>query len=710
MATISELKKALINADKAGDTEAARKLAAIIQRNQNQPTNYDVDSSGNVIETQIPETIQKKIEPSIMEKIKGSGEAALAATLGGAAGAAGTIVGTGKGLLKNIQEGTYGTRKGGEQMEEAQTKTAQQFAEPFMPSSEVGQKYLQNVTEAIAPLQAFPMLSEWDQIATLAKASKPILATKATEQLNKIITAPEKISTAIPKAEVLPKSTTSFNIGEIAQKAASGNKKAKAQLVEESKINPEALKSAERLDIDLPIDVYSDSELLKQTAGLTRSQIGPESAAWKDAVQNAANKADEAMAKLGGAESKAEVSGKVQDLLNTSRNDIKQQASTLYNKVDSIIPKGTKIQPNNIMTTLNEISNEVGGLDMLSPIEKNLYKNITDGSTTYGGLLRLKSQIGDALGGKQAQNPFGSIDTASLKRLYGAIKNDQLDAVGSVGGIEAREKLHFANRLTIKQKALEDRMVKAFGKEGEGSISSLMNRAISQGAKGDTTALNKLLKAVPPEMHKEVLATALADLTTSQRAGEAGMFDFARFAKTYQGLRKNAPVYNTIIKSLGKDKDMLLSDLYSISKRVTEARANVLTTGKANQEILKGMQSENFIKKIISKTLSDVVSKTSAGTISIDSLLKSPSDKIKQIGEMFRSKEFKDLVTEASVKKPSEAKIKKFINSRSFKEWAKAVDRNNKIGRGAEIITNPTLWVLNSMSQEKSKDQNKSKF
>ena len=55
-----------------------------------------------------------------------------------------------------------------------------------------------------------------------------------------------------------------------------------------------------------------------------------------------------------------------------------------------------------------------------------------------------------------------------------------------------------------------------------------------------------------------------------------------------------------IIKTLGPESRKLLDDFYEISRRVTDARANVLTTGKANQALVNSMVSW---KELVSKEL-----------------------------------------------------------------------------------------------------------
>lgn len=694
MATIADLKRALIKADQDGDFEAAGVFASEIKKAQSKGLT-DTD-------TFLPPKVKK--ERSIGEKIVGAGETALTLATGATSGLIGGAIGQGAAATEQLK------RRVTDQPLMTEQQYEQYAAEPaqaltYAPRTEAGQEYVGDIAKEAAVLQYMsPMLAETQAIANLARAARPqasVAMAPAKQAAGKAAqTAADLQSKAFkkPPTEI----STPEQIGEVAKQAASGSQKAKEALAAEVKVNPEALKAAERLDIDMPIDVWGDSELLKQTAGLSRSQIGEESAAWRTSVQNAADKAEQALKTIGGADSKATMSEQIKDSLSVARNDIKAESAKLYTDVDSSIPKSSIIQANSLKNTLGEIVNEVGGVDNMTPIEKQLLKSATsEEGMTYGALLRMKSQIGDALSGKQSQNPFGSVDTASLKRLYGAIKNDQLDNVEALGGVEAREKLHFANRLTQKQKALEDRIVSAYGKEGEGSIAALMNRAIESGSKGDIAPLNKLLKTVPKEMHKDVLATAFSDIVKSQRAGDAGDFDFARYSKTYSGMMRNKPVYDEFINAVGKDKAQLLHDLHIVSKRITDARANVISTGKANQAILQSMASEGFVSKIIQKTAQSLVGKVTGGAVSVDALLKQPADRIKAVSEMIRSQEFKDLAIDGATKQVSDLKIKKFINSKQFKRWSSEIKRRSN---GAEAIANPYLWAISAIQQGKNEE------
>ncbi|WP_220398738.1 hypothetical protein, partial [Adlercreutzia equolifaciens] len=89
---------------------------------------------------------------------------------------------------------------------------------------------------------------------------------------------------------------------DLARKAVSrtpGASRARAELAEIAKTNPEAKAAADRLGLDLPVDVLSDNSQLKAITGLTRSQIGSGAqTAWAQTYKEAADRGYQAMDEL----------------------------------------------------------------------------------------------------------------------------------------------------------------------------------------------------------------------------------------------------------------------------------------------------------------------------------------------------------------------------------------------------------------------------
>jgi formiminotetrahydrofolate cyclodeaminase len=310
------------------------------------------------------------------------------------------------------------------------------------------------------------------------------------------------------------------------------------------------------------------------------------------------------------------------------------------------------------------------------------------GKIPYGRLKEEKTLIGDSI--KGVQNDYSkSTSQGRLKEIYGALAQDQLLNVEKLASTEVRQQLRSANLLTAKEKALGQRIVNSFGQDLEGSLGSKLRNAIMSGSRGDSADFNRLLKVVPDEYKKETVATALAAATRSSKGAEQGGFGFSEFANVYPKLRANPPVYKTIVDTLGTESAGVLRDLFEVSKRVTEARALVLTTGKANQALLQGMQAESLIGKIMESTIAKgllvaggtaiggpVAGPLAAGgtSMALTALTQGNKEGVKAAGKLFADENFQSLLVESATRgTPSKATINKAANSQSFKRFADAV-------------------------------------
>jgi len=513
-----------------------------------------------------------------------------------------------------------------------------------------------------------------------------------------------------------PIAPTSAEVGDLVRRASSGSfgsTKAQEELASMVKVNPAAKEAAERLGIDLPADVFSDNPQIRAAAGLTRSAAGSEAeAAWRTTVGNAVDQADDVIRQFDttfveGMPSPGVVSQKVRDSLTTTRSALNKTASKVYQDVDLAVPPQSVVSLPKLRETIDTIKTEVGEGGM-STQERKLMKLLDEGNVTYGRLKREKNLIGQAVSGKES--PYGNLEAATLKRLYAALAEDQLTNVGNIGGEPLRQQLRAANLLYAKERALGKRIVNAFGQDIDGSIANLMRSAITSSAKGDAAQFSKLLKVVPEDLRKETIATALASVTRSTRGAERGAFGFDEFAKTYRGLRANAPVYSEIVKTLGKDADTVLRDLYEVSKRVTDARANVLTTGKANQAMVESLKAEGIVGKVMQSTLAKGAltgvaamggGPIAAGAASVitTALTSGNKDAVKAAGKLFASDEFQKMAIEAATKpEVNRITIKKVANSKAFKQFADAIKLEKN-------LTKREQWLIQSLQTERQFDQ-----
>lgn len=529
--------------------------------------------------------------------------------------------------------------------------------------------------------------------------------------------APEVPPVAPAAAPAAQTTTEAFEeVGDLVRRASGkgiGSQSARDRLAELAAVNPEAKAAADRLGLELPFDVFSDNPQIRAAVGLTRSAAGSEAeAAWRTTVSKAVDKADDVIKQFDatfveGAVAPGVVSQKVRDSLTKTRAELSNQAGAIYKRVDEAVPKQSIVTMPRLRETLDTIITEVGE-GGLSAQEKKLLKMIQDGDVTYGRLMREKNLIGQAVSGKES--PYGNMEAGALKRLYAALADDQLGAVGEIGGEALRQELRGANLLYAKERALGKRIINAFGEDVEGSIASKMRLAITSAAKGDSADFMKLMKLVPEDLRKETVATALASVTRSGRGAERGAFGFSEFADLYPKLRANAPIYKQVVDALGPEAHKTMRDLYEVSKRITEARANVLTTGKANQALVESMKAEGLVSKVMESTTGKVVTTgvaamgggpiAAAATTGVMSALSSgKKDAVEAAGKLFASDEFQKLAIEAATKgDASKEAIKRLSMSQSFMNFAKSANLPRDPGKLEQ-------WIVNALQTERQFDQ-----
>lgn len=512
--------------------------------------------------------------------------------------------------------------------------------------------------------------------------------------------APVQPAPIAPAAAPIATPEAAAELGTIIRQASATDAKAKGaqiKLAEMAQVNPEARAAAERLGIDVPADVFSDNPQVRAAVGLTRSLAGSEAeAAWKNAVSAAVDQADNVLREfdaqfIEGAIAPGVVSQRVKDSLTGTRSTLNKEASDIYKQVDAAVPKQTPVQMDNLFRELNLIAGEVGESGMTAQ-EKRLMSLIQSGEAaggdiTYGRLIREKNLIGKAL--KRQESPYGSLDEATLKRLYGALATDQLDNVGRVAGEEVRSQLRGANLIYAKERALGDRIVNAFGSDLEGGIANKMRAAITSGAKGESGDFVRLMKTVPQDLRKEVVATALGSVARSTRGAEKGGFGFSEFADLYPKLRANPTVYKQIVETLGPKASDTLRDLYQVSKRITEARANVLTTGKANQALVESLNAEGIVARIMDSTMAKRAVGAAAGMAGpiagavmpdiMQAMAKGNPEAIRAAGKMFSSPEFQVLLTEVATQPQiADRAINRVAASSRFRDFAKTIGLDMK--------------------------------
>ena len=495
----------------------------------------------------------------------------------------------------------------------------------------------------------------------------------------------------------------------LAQKAVSrgpGASKARAQLAEMAKTNPEAKAAADRLGLELPVDVLSDNSQLKEVVGLTRAQIGSEAKqAWNETVQVASERAHKAMDELDAVTDISQVSADVFDRLDNANQGLSTKAANLRDEVTGAIDSRGRVDVGSVKTWLQNRIDDLGGgkegIANLSSEEKRLWATVSKANPTYAALNEQRDLIGQAL--EKTTGPWANSNTKKLKEIYGALANDQINFIESTAGKEIADKQRAANTLFKQMYEGREQMERIFTKNLSGSLAPLMQRAITQGTKGNVQTLNTLVKIIPEDMRGKVLTSAL--FKAAKATDET--FSFTNFANIYRDLRANSAVYKQVAEAVGPEGDKLLTDLYAVSRRLSDAEKAISRTGASTQ--LNLLNSERLLSRIL------MASGGAAGAGLIGSMLGGPGAAIvgaglaaaapeiaqrlgktnaQKLHNLISSEPFRDLTVSAATGDDLNRNINRVAGSKQFRDYAKLVGidmkdardwLNSAISKGATI-------------------------
>lgn len=192
MATLQELELALVNADRAGDLDAARRLAAVLVKARQ-------DVRNQIPESTVPGTTPEYVEPTVGEKTVGAGETALTLATGATGGTVGMIGGTLKGLAEQILSGKFGTPEAAKLVEQEAMKGAQALT--YAPRTQAGQEMAAATGEALQQvIPATPLTAELGALAAGARAARPAVAATAQRAAAPVQAAVTKAAETVKQA------------------------------------------------------------------------------------------------------------------------------------------------------------------------------------------------------------------------------------------------------------------------------------------------------------------------------------------------------------------------------------------------------------------------------------------------------------------------------------------------------------------------------
>lgn len=217
--------------------------------------------------------------------------------------------------------------------------------------------------------------------------------------------------------------------------------------------------------------------------------------------------------------------------VDTFNNNVGATRRALYWQADQYIPDNTPTPMRNTvrtatdLTTPDPLAPETTG-NLIQPgiaaLRENLEADLAanGGNLTYSALRRIRSEIGERIGGASPLNP--PADIRELNRLYGALSEDMREAARSQGP-QAVAAANRANNYTRASAERLDAMRRVVEKAGG---PEKVYSAVMSGTRDGGTTLRSVMQSLPPDGQRAVTAAVIrrmgmANPGMQDAAGEA---------------------------------------------------------------------------------------------------------------------------------------------------------------------------------------------
>lgn len=370
---------------------------------------------------------------------------------------------------------------------------------------------------------------------------------------------------------------------------------------------------------------------------------------------------------LGGTTDLSSLNASVRSRMMRDIEVLGNKADEAFTTLGEVIPQKTIAAPTNTLQFLQQQIDNLGGIDNLSPMEREIFDKLSKRVPTYALLNAVRQDVGAVTRGK---GPFKDSNTGLAKKLYTALSEDQR-AVARQFGKESD--FEAANQLVRVRKGIEDDATALFGKNLDNSMLNQADRSVKELSKGDADKLAKFISAVPKDMRQNVVASSLA--SAFGKSARGGNFNFTTYTTWYEGVLKNKEAYNTLLGNLPPEARSILSDLYTVSRGISRATSQRIQTGRINiiKDELKGV--DTLISSIFG-AFAPVAGASRSGIAAgaMTALSKVASkDHLKLADGVISSPEFMRLVAGADKPEQAPMLIRALAVSDAFKRFGKEI-------------------------------------
>lgn len=372
------------------------------------------------------------------------------------------------------------------------------------------------------------------------------------------------------------------------------------------------LEAAERIGVaeDLTPGMVSTSDTYKDIEGAIRAMGGNQiSSQGNEAIKKVAQTADDLITDFGGVTDKAALSQEIKNRTLSTIGELDNATSQAYEKVGQLVSPTQKVDMTDIFSSLQNEARELGGVKYLEPFERkilSLGKGQKPSSVGASGLYtpsRTK-EASYALVDKERKK-IG----AALQKKQGAYKDMDTgrlkrmysmltDAQGKNLSDEALDAWNVAKGLTSQRKQLEEQSIEMFGKDLSDAFMPKIGGSLKQLSKGDYGKFDRLMKTIPDqETREKVVLSALNDVFT-QGSRKETQLNIPGFVDWYEAMQKQPQLMKRITDNLPSGANKRLKDIFTVTKAMRDANARVIKTGVAGVTLRDLDKAEGMISKI----------------------------------------------------------------------------------------------------------------
>tara|TARA_R110002020_G_scaffold467655_1_gene691390 strand:+ start:23844 stop:26072 length:2229 start_codon:yes stop_codon:yes gene_type:complete len=444
-------------------------------------------------------------------------------------------------------------------------------------------------------------------------------------------------------------------VDDIVKAAMKGDESKLASIID---VDPEFLAAKESLGLTeqgLP-SAASRNRIYQETEQALKKMPGsPLSDLESKAVIELQQKADDLIDQFGGTTKKAQLSEDLASSATKAIDDLSLKAEDAYKGLSENINPKTPVNTQNISDVITDELENVGGrVSELTPLEKTM-NNLIEGDVTYRAIDRRRKQVGEAMSGKGG--PFKDAGKAELSKWYSLLTEAQEAAAPQFA-----DQWTAAKQLVSQRKALEDNAIKSFGKELNEAFMPKLGAAVKQLSKGDYKKFDTLVNSLPPSQRKRAVTSALNDAFT-QGSRKEQQLSVAGFADWFNALNRDKQLRGRIFKNIEPE---LRGKLISLGK-VTNGIRNAQATAPIGGQVLAG---KGVMDKIVDGIGSKFLAKLPGfiGGIVESGLKKSNTKAFDNAISLLGDPEFVKNIKFLAGNQAQKAE-QKIMSSNAFKKW-----------------------------------------